>query len=77
MHAHKRRTRTGGAQYALVGLRSARLRINGKNGRRASTYHHRDESTAIERACLSEIIGPANAGLPDPLRRLCLMIDTL
>ena len=34
-------------------------------------YHHRDESTIIERACLSEIIGPANAGPPDPLRRLC------
>ena len=36
-----------------------------------TTYHHRDESTAIERACRSEIIGPANAGPPDPLRRLC------
>ena len=29
--------------------------------------------TAIERACLSEIIGPANAGPPDPLRRLCVL----
>ena len=45
--------------------------MNGNNGRRTNTYHHRDESTAIERACLSEIIGPANAGPPDPLRRLC------
>ena len=45
--------------------------MNGNNGRRTNTYHHRDESTAIERACLNEIIGPANAGPPDPLRRLC------
>ena len=36
--------------------------MNGNNGCRANTYYHRDESTAIERACLSEIIGPANAG---------------
>ena len=50
-HAHKRRTRTGGAQHALVDwLRFAGFRINGNNGRRANTYHHRDESTAIERS---------------------------
>ena len=35
--------------------------MNGNNGCRANTYHHRDESTAIKRACLSEIIGPANS----------------